>query len=115
MSAEGEVRERRGPRRRAYDHTPERLATGPHPVWSWAMTTLTGPVTWRDDSWYGILDLARRDGVGWMVAQRARAALAHRLIQRTWAHQGRRPGPGTIQAARLTSTPGRGGGLTWGA
>jgi hypothetical protein len=27
---------------RAYDHKPELLATGPHQVWSWEITTLTG-------------------------------------------------------------------------
>jgi hypothetical protein len=42
LARAGEVRARRGPRRRAYDHKPELLATGPHQVWSWEITTLTG-------------------------------------------------------------------------
>lgn len=50
LAREGEVRERRGQRRRAHDHKPELLATGPHQVWSWDITTLKGPVTWSDDS-----------------------------------------------------------------
>jgi putative transposase len=55
-----------------------------------------------------ILDLDRRDGVGWMVAQQERAALAPKLMQPTCSNQGIRPGPGTIHAdrgSRMTSNP----------
>jgi putative transposase len=46
LAREGEVRERRGPRRRAHDHKPELLATGPNEVWSWEITKRKGPVKW---------------------------------------------------------------------
>jgi putative transposase len=105
---EGEVRERRGQRRRVHDRKPELLATGPHPVWSWDITKLKGPVQWSDDYLSVILALYRRDVVGWMVAHRERAARAHKLMQLTCDTQGMRPGPFTIHAdrgRRMTSTP----------
>ena len=92
LAREGEVRERRGQRRRAHYHTPELLATGPHQVWSWEITKLKGPVTWNYDYLYVILDVYRREVVGWMVAPRESATLAHKLIQLTCANQGIRPG-----------------------
>jgi putative transposase len=108
LAREGEVRERRSPRRRAHDHTPELLATGPNQVWSWDITKLKGPVQWSDDSLEGILDLDRRYVVGWMVAHRESAALAHTLIQLTCDQQGIWPGQLTIHADRgrsMTSKP----------
>jgi putative transposase len=108
LAREGEVRERRGPRRRTHDHKPELLATGPTQVGSWDSTTLKGPVTWSDDYLSVILDSDSREVGGWMVAHRESAALAHRLIQLTCDNQGMRPGPCTIHAdrgSRMTSTP----------
>lgn len=93
LAREGEVRERRGPRRRVPDCKPERLAPGPNQVWSWEITQLKGPVTGSYDSLDVILDISSREVVGWMVAPRERAALAHQLIQLTGDHQGIRPGP----------------------
>ena len=61
-------RARRGPRRRAYDHKLELLATGPHQVWSWEITTLKGAVKWSSDDLSVLLAISRRDVVGWMVA-----------------------------------------------
>jgi putative transposase len=92
LAREGAVRERRRQRRRAHDHTPERLATGPHQGWSWEITQLKGPVQWSDDDLAVILALSSRDGVGWLVAQRASAALAHQLRPRTGDQQGMWPG-----------------------
>jgi hypothetical protein len=49
-----------------------------------------------------------RDVVGWMVAHRERAALAHKLMQLTCDQQDIRPGPCTIQADRgshMTAKP----------
>lgn len=108
LAREGEVRERRGPRRRVHYHKPELLATGPNQVWSWDITQLKGPVKWSYDHLYVILDIYSRDVVGWMVAPRESAALAHKLIQLTCDNQGIRPGQFTIQAARgssMTSKP----------
>jgi putative transposase len=93
LAREGEVRERRSQRRRGHDPKPELLAPGPHQVWSWDITQLKGPVTWSDDSLEVILAIDRRDGVGWMVAHRESAALAHTLMQLTCAKQGIRSGP----------------------
>jgi putative transposase len=93
LARAGEVRERRGQRRRAHDHKPELLATGPNQVWAWDITKLKGPVKWNYDYLYVILDIYSRYVVGWMVAHRERATLAHKLIQLTCATQGIRPGP----------------------
>jgi putative transposase len=90
---EGEVRERRGQRRRVHDCKPELWATGPNQVWSWDITQLKGPVTWSSDDLSVILDIDRRDVVGWMVAHHERAALAHKLMQLTCDNQEIRPGP----------------------
>ena len=105
---EGEVRERRGQRRRVHYCKPELLATGPNQLWSWAITQLKGPVKWRYDYLYVILDIYSRYVVGWMVAPRESAALAHKLIQLTCDNQGIRPGQLTIHADRgssMTSKP----------
>jgi len=88
-----EVRERRQQRRQVHDHKPEWLATGPNQVWSWDITQLKGPVTWSYDYLSVILDIYRRDVVGWLVAHQERAALAHKLMQQTCSKQGIRPGP----------------------
>jgi transposase InsO family protein len=93
LAREGAVRERRGPRQRAHDHTPELWATGPHPVWSWAITQLQGPVKWRYDDLYVRLAIDSREVGGWMGAHRERAALAHQLRQLTGNKQGSWPGP----------------------
>jgi putative transposase len=93
LAREGEVRERRGQRRRVQDRKPALWATGPHQGWSWEITKRKGPVTWSDDSLYVILDLYSREVVGWMVAHRESAALAHKRMQLTCDQQGIRPGP----------------------
>jgi putative transposase len=57
---------------------------------------------------YVILDIYSRDVVGWMVAHRESAALAHKLIQLTCDKQDIRPGQLTIHAdrgSRMTSKP----------
>lgn len=108
LAREGEVRERRGQRRRAQYHKPELLATGPNQVWSWDITKLKGPVKWSYYYLYVILDISSRYVVGWMVAHRESAALAHKLIQLTCDQQGIRPGQLTIHADRgssMTSKP----------
>jgi putative transposase len=108
LAREGEVRERRGQRRRLHDRQPELWATGPNQVWSWDITKLKGPVTWSYYYLYVMLDIDRRDVVGWMVAHRESAALARKLMQLTCDKQGIRPGQLTIHADRgrsMTSKP----------
>jgi transposase InsO family protein len=89
---DGEVRERRGQRRRVHDRKPALLATGPTQVGSWDITQLKAPVQWSADSLDVILNISRRSVVGWMGAPRARAALAHKLMPLTCDQQGLRPG-----------------------
>jgi putative transposase len=87
LKAEGEVRERRN----QLDHPPyakpELLATGPNAVWSWDITKLKGPAKWTYFYLYVILDIFSRYTVGWMVAARESATLAHRLIAETCRKQ----------------------------
>jgi putative transposase len=87
LEAEGEVRERRNQLEHPPYAKPELLATGPHEVWSWDITKLKGPVKWTYFYLYVILDIFSRYTVGWMVAARESAALAHRLIAATCGKQ----------------------------
>jgi putative transposase len=108
LAREGEVYERRGQRRLVHYRKPELLATGPNQVWSWDITKLKGPVKWSYYYLYVILDIYSRYVVGWMVAHRESAALAHKLIQLTCDKQGIQPGQLTIHADRgssMTSKP----------
>lgn len=87
LDAHGEVKERRNQLRHPAYHKPELLATGPNQVWSWDITKLKGPVKWNYYYLYVILDIFSRYVVGWMVASREAAGLAHRLIRDTCAKQ----------------------------
>jgi len=100
LSAADEVRERRHQLRHPVSRTPERLATAPTQEWSWDITQRLGPATWTYFSRYVIRDIFSRSGVGWMVAQRERAALAERLVQETCAKQTSAPGQLTLHADR---------------
>ena len=108
LVAAEEVRERRNQLRHPVYRKPELLATAPHQVWSWDITTLRGPTTWTYFYLYVILDIFSRDVVGWMVAHRESATLAERLIQETCAKQTIAPGQLTLHADRgsaMTSKP----------
>lgn len=98
-----EVRERRDQLRHPAYAAPELLATRPNEVWSWDITKLLGPVKWTYFYLYVILDLFSRYVVGWMVAHRAAAALAERLIEETCRRQGIVPEQLTIHADRGSS------------
>lgn len=87
LAANQEVRERRKQVCRPKYQKPELLATGPNQVWSWDITKLKGPAKWTYFQLYVILDIFSRYVVGWMVAHRESAALAERLIARTYAKQ----------------------------
>ncbi len=103
-----EIKERRDQVRRPHYAAPELLATRPNEVWSWDITKLLGPAKWTYFYLYVILDIFSRYVVGWMVAPRESAALAHRLIADTCAKQGIVPGQLTVHADRgaaMTSKP----------
>jgi len=87
LAAAAEVRERRNQLRHPAYQKPERLATGPNQVSSWAITKLLGPVKWASCYRYVSLDIFSRYVVGWMVAHRESAALAERLIAATCEKQ----------------------------
>jgi len=71
---------------------PELLATAPNQVWSWDITKLKGPVKWTYYYLYKIMDIYSRYVVGWMIADREYASLAHELIAETCRKQQIEPG-----------------------
>jgi putative transposase len=103
LEANQEVRERRDQLRHPAYAKPELLATAANQVWSWDITKLLGPVKWAYFYLYVILDIFSRYVVGWMVASRETAALAHKLIQETMEKQNIQPGQLTIHADRGAS------------
>lgn len=88
LDAHGEVRERRNQLQHPVYSKPELVATAPNQVWSWDITKLKGPVTWSFFYLYVILDIFSRFVVGWLIAERETAQLAHQLIDQTCARQG---------------------------
>ncbi len=103
LAAHHEVRERRNQLRHPPYAAPELLATRPNQLWSWDITKLLGPATWTYFYLYVILDVFSRYVVGWMVAHREAAILAHQLIADTCARQGIAPAQLTLHADRGTS------------
>ncbi len=96
-----EVKERRNQLRHPKYAAPELLATRPNELWSWDITKLRGPEKWNYFYLYVILDVFSRYVVGWMVARRAFASYAKRLISETCSRQG-------IEADQLTLHSDRG-------
>ena len=108
LEKEGEVRERRNQRRHPLYQKPELLATAPNQLWSWDITKLKGPVKWNHFYLYVIINVFSRYVVGWMLADREKAALANQLIRSSCHHQKIQPGRLTIHADRgssMTSKP----------
>ena len=99
----GESRERRAQATHPAAVKPELLAAGPNQVWSWDITKLLGPAKWTYFYLYVIMDIFSRYVVGWMFADREKAALAERLIGETCVKQGITRGQLTIHADRGTS------------
>jgi putative transposase len=87
LDAHGEVRERRNQLQHPAYSKPELIATAPNQVWSWDITKLKGPVTWSFFYLYVILDIFSRYVVGWLIAERETAQLAHQLIDQTCTRQ----------------------------
>lgn len=88
LASARQVRERRNQLRHPNYKKPELLANGPNEVWSWDITKLLGPAKWTYYYLYIIMDIYSRQVVGWMLAHRESAALAHRLIQTTIENEG---------------------------
>jgi len=88
LDAYGEVRERRNQLQHPSYRKPELLASAPNQVWSWDITKLKGPLTWSFFYLYVILDIFSRCVVGWLIAERETAQLAHQLIDQTCTRQG---------------------------
>jgi len=108
LAANQEMRERRDQLRHANHPRPELLATRPNQLWSWDITKLLGPAKWTYFHLYVILDVFSRYVVGWMVAHRESAGLAHKLIAETCRRQGIQSGQLTVHADRgssMTSKP----------
>jgi len=103
LDARQEVRERRDQLRHPRYAAPELLATAPNQLWSWDITKLLGPAKWTYFHLYVILDVFSRYVVGWMVADRESAPLAHKLIEETCVRQGITPGALTLHADRGSS------------
>jgi putative transposase len=103
LNKHDEVVERRKTRRRRNRPVPQLVATGPNQVWSWDITKLRGPVKGTFLHLYVIIDIFSRYVVGWMVAERELATLAHDFIAETSAKQAIDPGQLTLHADRGTS------------
>jgi transposase InsO family protein len=103
LRAAGEVRARRNELTHPPYAKPELLATGPRELWSWDISKLKGPAKWVHYHLYVILDVFSRYVVGWMLATRETAELAHELIGATCDKEGIVPGQLTLHADRGTS------------
>lgn len=100
LKENAQVHERRRQLRHPRYATPELLATGPNPLWSWDITRLKGPAQGTDFSLSVLRDVFSRYVVGWMAALRDSAALAQRLMAQTCERQGVERGGLTIHADR---------------
>lgn len=103
LRATGETRGRRNQLTHPAYAKPELLATGPRELWSWDITKLKGPIKWTCFHLYVILDVFSRYVVGWMIAPRESAELAHELIAATCSKEAIAPGQLTLHADRGTS------------
>lgn len=105
LAQHAQCRERRNQLRHPQYKKPELLASTPNQVWSWDITKLLGPAKWTYFYLYVIMDIFSRYVVGWMLAHRESAALAHRLIENSCLKQ-------NIQRDRLTLHADRGSSMT---
>jgi putative transposase len=83
LASERAVKERREQRRHPTYQRPELVAQRPNEVWTWDITRLRGPQSWKWYYLYVILDIYSRYVVGWMAATRESAELACHLISET--------------------------------
>jgi transposase InsO family protein len=93
LEAAREVKERRDIRRHPPAVKPRLVATAPNQVWTWDITKLAGPVK---GVWFHlsvVLDLFSRYVVAWMIALKALARLARRLLREAFLREGVQSGP----------------------
>jgi len=100
LKANAEVRERRDQLRHPSYAKPELLATGPNQLWSWDITKLLGPATWKYFQLYVMIDVYSRYVVAWMVAPEESATLAAKLVSEACTRQGIERGQLTLHADR---------------
>ncbi|MDO8677634.1 MAG: IS3 family transposase [Acidobacteriota bacterium] len=103
LRAAGQTRGRRNELTHPAYAKPELLANGPRELWSWDITKLKGPAKWVCFHLYVILDVFSRYVVGWMIAPRESAELAHELIAATCDREAIPRGQLTLHADRGTS------------
>ena len=94
------VCERRKVRRHPAYSKPELKAMGPNQVWTWDITYLKTPIRGRFYYLYVVIDIYSRYVVGWMLAERECALLAHKLLQETCRKYHIAPNQLTIHADR---------------
>ena len=103
LHANNEVRDRRNPARHPATVKPELVADAPNQVWSWDITKLAGPQKWTWFHLYVIIDVFSRFVVGWHVATRETASLAHAMIATTIERENIPKAQLTLHADRGTS------------
>ena len=108
LAENGQLRERRDLLRHPEYKKPELMATAPNRVWTWDITKLLGPAKWTYYYLYVILDIFSRYVVGWTLATRECAAVAHAVIEETYRRHGITSDQLTLHADRgspITSKP----------
>lgn len=100
LDAAREVKERRNVRRHPPAVKPRLVATAPNRVWTWDISKLAGPVKGIWYQLYVVLDLFSRYVVAWMIALRALARLAQRLLREAFVREGVQPGQLTVHSDR---------------
>jgi putative transposase len=102
LAAAREVKERRDVRRHPPVVKPRLVATAPNRVWTWDITKLAGPLKGAWFQLYVVLDLFSRYVVAWMIAWRALARLARRLLAEAFRRENVQPGQLTVHSDRGT-------------
>lgn len=100
LAAAREVKERRDIRRHPPAAKPRLVATAPNQVWTWDITKLAGPVKGVWFHLYVVLDLYSRYVVAWMIALKALARLARRLLREAFLREAVQPGQLTVHSDR---------------
>jgi len=95
-----EVKERRDIRRHPPAAKPCLVATAPNQVWTWDISKLAGPVKGVWFHLYVVLDLFSRYVVAWMIALKALARLARRLLREAFLREAVQPGQLTVHSDR---------------
>jgi putative transposase len=95
-----EVKERRDIRRHPPAAKPRLVATAPNQVWTWDITKLAGPAKGVWFNLYVVLDLFSRYVVAWMIALKALARLARRLLREAFLREGVQPGQLQVHSDR---------------